>query len=143
MITYSIGQVAKMLGLTAYTLRFYDKEGLLPNVRKNSAGIRRFTEEDVRWLKMMECLKATGMPLKEIRRFMEYAAQGEQTISERLQILINQKENIKNQIKKLKNNAKMIDFKIKYYEESIKYGESQVWNKCPDLVAEYKRLFTD
>ena len=59
MKTYSIGEVAKLMGLTTHTLRFYDKEGLLPNVRKNSAGLRRFTEEDINWLLILDCLKST------------------------------------------------------------------------------------
>ena len=61
---YSIGQVAKKLGLTAHTLRYYDKEGLLPFVRKGSSGARVFEDEDVDWLIIIECLKGTGMQLK-------------------------------------------------------------------------------
>ena len=68
---YTIGQVARRMGVTAHTLRFYDKEGLLPNVRKNSAGIRRFSEEDLNWLGVLECLKSTGMQLKDIKHYLE------------------------------------------------------------------------
>ena len=62
---YTIGQAAKKSGLSPYTLRFYEKEGLLPNIRKNSAGLRVFSEEDINWLQMIECLKGTGMSLKK------------------------------------------------------------------------------
>ena len=68
---YSIGQVAKKLGLTAHTLRYYDKEGLLPFVRKGSSGARVFEDEDVDWLIIIECLKGTGMQLKDIKKYME------------------------------------------------------------------------
>ena len=92
MKTYSIGEVAKLMGLTTHTLRFYDKEGLLPNVRKNSAGLRRFTEEDINWLLILDCLKSTGLPLKEIRYYIELAQQGSKTLSERREMFIRQKE---------------------------------------------------
>lgn len=141
MTTYSIGQVAKLIGLSTYTLRFYDKEGLLPNVRKNSAGLRRFTEEDVRWLRLVECLKETGMPLKKIRQFIEFAQKGEETIPQRMQILKAQKESIKKQMQALKANAQKIDFKIKYYETALQVGEANIWVKNPQLAAERKRLF--
>ena len=62
---YSIGQVAQKMGLTAHTLRYYDKEGLLPFVKKNSSGLRMFSDEDIDWLVVIECLKGTGMQLKD------------------------------------------------------------------------------
>lgn len=71
---YSIGQVAKKLGLTAHTLRYYDKEGLLPFVRKGSSGARVFEDEDVDWLIIIECLKGTGMQLKDIKKYLDNEA---------------------------------------------------------------------
>ena len=65
---YSIGQVAKISGLTAHTLRFYEKEGLLPFVQKTSSGLRVFSDNDIGWLEMIECLKGVGMPLKDIKQ---------------------------------------------------------------------------
>ena len=80
---YSIGQVAKKLGLTAHTLRYYDKEGLLPFVRKGSSGARVFEDEDVDWLIIIECLKGTGMQLKDIKKYMDLCQQGDATVGER------------------------------------------------------------
>ncbi len=64
--TYSIGEVAEKFGLSVPTLRYYDKEGLIPNLKKNSAGVRRFTEENLSTLQIVECVKNAGMPIKEI-----------------------------------------------------------------------------
>ena len=89
---YSIGQVAKKLGLTAHTLRYYDKEGLLPFVRKGSSGARVFEDEDVDWLIIIECLKGTGMQLKDIKKYMDLCQQGDATVGERLELFKRQKE---------------------------------------------------
>ena len=91
---YSIGQVAKKLGLTAHTLRYYDKEGLLPFVRKGSSGARVFEDEDVDWLIIIECLKGTGMQLKDIKKYMDLCQQGDATVGERLGLFKRQKEKL-------------------------------------------------
>lgn len=67
--TYSIGEVAEKFGLSVPTLRYYDKEGLIPNLNKNAAGVRRFTEENLSTLQIVECVKNAGMPIKEIKQF--------------------------------------------------------------------------
>ncbi len=71
-LSYSIGQVAQKTGLSAYTLRYYEKEGLLPFVKKSDSGMRVYTDSDIAWLSMIECLKATGMPIKEIRLYIKW-----------------------------------------------------------------------
>ena len=70
MMGYSIGQVAKKTGLTAHTLRYYEKEGLLPFVQKSGSGLRVFSDNDLDWLAMIECLKETGMSLKGIKQYI-------------------------------------------------------------------------
>ncbi|MBR1825661.1 MAG: MerR family transcriptional regulator [Alphaproteobacteria bacterium] len=141
MMTYSIGEVAKLMGITTYTLRYYEKEGLLPNIRKNSAGLRRFSEHDLAWLNILECLKSTGLPLKEIKRYLELSKEGDKTLQERLQIFLKQKQHLEEQIRALSDNMEKINFKIKYYEAAIQDGEAQVYEKNKELKAERNRLF--
>ena len=126
-MSYSIGEVAKMMGLTTHTLRFYDKEGLLPNVRKNSAGLRRFTDDDVRWLSILECLKSTGLQLKDIKHYIDLAKLGDESLQERLEMFKQQRIKVENQICELQKNLEQVDFKIKYYCEAIKNGEKNVY----------------
>lgn len=142
MTTYSIGEVAQKTGLTTYTLRFYEKEGLLPNIRKNSAGLRRFSEDDLNWLSILECLKSTGLPLKEIKHYLELSKKGDATLHERMQIFKRQKNRLEEQIKVLQSNMEKIDFKIKYYQAALKDGEKEVFNKNSQLKDECKRLFS-
>lgn len=76
-MTHSIGQVAKLMNLTVYTLRYYDKEGLLPFVERTPSGTRLFKESDLDALKIIECLKATGMPIKDIKNFIDWCSEGD------------------------------------------------------------------
>ena len=70
---YTVGEMAKMLDVPASTLRYYDKEGLLPFVERSPGGIRMFQESDYGWLKIISCLKKAGMPLKDIREYINLA----------------------------------------------------------------------
>ena len=141
MTTYSIGEVAKITGMTTHTLRYYEKEGLLPNIHKNSAGLRRFNDKDMAWLAILECLKSTGLPLKEIKHYLELSKEGDATLQERLRIFQKQKKHLEEQIRALHENMEKINFKIKYYEAALKDGEKDVLNKNNDLRQEGERLF--
>ena len=70
-MVYTVGEMAELLGVRASTLRYYDNEGLLPFVERSSGGIRMFRESDIEWLRVIGCMKKAGMPLKEIRRYIE------------------------------------------------------------------------
>ena len=79
---YSIGQVAEMFGLPISTLRYYDKQGLFPNMERSS-GIRRFSEQEIEALRVIECLKKAGMEIKDIRQFINWCAEGASTYPQR------------------------------------------------------------
>ncbi|MBR2299953.1 MAG: MerR family transcriptional regulator [Alphaproteobacteria bacterium] len=120
---YSIGVVAKKTGLTTHTLRYYEKEGLLPYVKKNSAGQRAFSDTDLGWLSMIECLKETGMPLKGIKQYIDWDKEGNKTLNERLQMFQNHKKHIEDQIKKYQTYMQKIDYKIRLYTEAVNCGD--------------------
>lgn len=138
---YTIGQVAKRMGITTHTLRFYDKEGLLPHVRKNSVGIRRFSEDDLNWLGVLECLKSTGLQLKDIKHYLDLCRQGNASLPERMDIFLRQKKRIEEQMAALQQNMEKIKFKIKYYEAAIADGEENLYARHPELAAEREKLF--
>ena len=142
-MSYSIGEAAKMVGLTAHTLRFYDKEGLLPFVKKTSSGLRAFTESDIEWLKIIECLKGTGLPLKQIKQYIDWCMEGDSTIPQRLNMFIEQKKHVEEQKAKWEKHLEKINFKIKYYEDAAKHGDLNVFERNPKLLEEKKRLFKD
>ena len=93
-MAYTIGEMSKMLNVSSSTIRYYDKEGLLPFVERTEGGIRVFKEKDYEFLKIIHCLKATGMQIKDIRKFILLVIQGDKTIDARLKLFQNQKNEV-------------------------------------------------
>lgn len=119
---YTVGEMAKRLGIAASTLRYYDQEGLLPFVERSSGGIRMFKEADSEWLRVIQCLKATGMPLKDIRAFVLMALEGDETIDARLELIAQQRDAVLNQMDALQQTLEILNFKIWYYETAKTQG---------------------
>ena len=82
-MTYTIGEISKRFNISISTIRYYDKEGLLPDIKREN-GIRKFSEQDVETIFIIECLKKTNVELKDIKRFIMMVKQGDSTIDERL-----------------------------------------------------------
>lgn len=91
-MVYTVGEMAKLLDIPASTLRYYDKEGLLPFVERSSGGIRLFRKSDFEWLQVIGCMKKAGMSIRDIRQYIEQAQRGDDTIALRLVILRRQRE---------------------------------------------------
>ena len=126
-MTYSIGETAKILGVNPSTLRYYDKEGLLPFVSRTDGGIRVFKENDMEWLKLIECLKKTNMPIKEIKRFIDLYEEGDHTAAQRLEIIRNQKESVEAQIKQLQSTLEVLEYKNWFYETAVRLGTCDIY----------------
>lgn len=113
-----IGEFSKRTGLSADTLRYYEKEKLL-TPQRDFNDRRVYSEADIRWIEFIIRLKDTGMPLKEIRRYARLRAKGDSTMNERLEMLIAHKASLEAQIKKLNAHKKKLGDKIKFYKEEI------------------------
>ncbi|MFD0896571.1 MerR family transcriptional regulator [Loigolactobacillus binensis] len=116
-MTYTITEVAAKFGLSAYTIRYYDKAGILPFVRRNQAGNRQFDEVDVDWLRLVCCLKNTGMALKDIKAYSDLARQGSDTGAARQAMLRQHKQAVLQQIADLQANLELIETKIDFYAD--------------------------
>lgn len=125
-MTYTIKQVAEKLGVTVSTLRYYDKEGLLPFIDKKENGTRVFKDTDFEGLAIISCMKNSGVPIKDIKRYMDLCAEGDSTLEERMQIFLERKEFVKKQIEELNNVMKTIEHKIWYYETAIEAGTEDI-----------------
>ena len=119
--------MAKILGVNPSTLRYYDKEGLLPFVSRTDGGIRVFKENDMEWLKLIECLKKTNMPIKEIKRFIDLYEEGDHTAAQRLEIIRNQKESVEAQIKQLQSTLEVLEYKNWFYETAVRLGTCDIY----------------
>lgn len=140
---YSIGQVAKKLGLTAHTLRYYEKEGLLPFVQKTASGLRVFSDNDIGWLVMIECLKGTGMTLKGVKQYIDWYIEGDSTLQKRLDMFKQQKIKLEEQMAQLQKHLEKIDFKIAFYTEAVAKGTMDVYETNKNLAAERERIFSE
>ncbi|WP_232229224.1 MerR family transcriptional regulator [Paenibacillus zanthoxyli] len=116
-IQYTIGQVAEKSNLSIHTLRYYEKEGILPFIKRNESGIRIYEDEHIEWLKFICCLRDTGMSISQLKEFVELTVQGDATIEERIQMLELQKKTVQDQVNTLMSYIGMIDFKIDRYSK--------------------------
>lgn len=138
---YTIGQVAKKMGLTTHTLRYYEKEGLLPFIKKNGSGLRVFSDNDIGWLELIECLKGTGMSLKGIKQYIDWYIEGDSTLEKRLEMFKQQKINLEEQMLQLQKHMEKINYKIAYYSEIIANGSEGVFERNKELAEERERLY--
>ena len=133
---YTIGQVSQMSGLPVSTLRYYDKEGLFPGMER-SGGIRRFGERELETLRIIECLKKSGLEIREIKQFMEWCAQGSATYPQRRELFLKQKAAVESEIERMNRVLDMIRFKCWYYEQAITDGnEDRLRAMIPDGLPE-------
>ena len=123
---YSIGQVSEKFNLPVSTLRYYDKEGLLPFVERSSGGIRMFRESDIEWLRVIECMKKAGMSIKDIRQYIELALKGDDTIELRLMMFRRQKEVLQQKMAEMQHTMAMVEYKCWYYETAKAAGTVEV-----------------
>lgn len=131
---YTIGQVSEMFDLPVSTLRYYDKEGLFPELNRTS-GIRQFTEKEIETLRVIECLKKTGLQIKDIKLFISWCMEGSSTYLKRKELFENQKKQVEKEINELNQTLDMLNFKCWYYSEVIKDGnEDRVKSMIPDKL---------
>ena len=126
MMTYSISEVAKELDLTVYTLRYYDKEGLMPFVERTPSGTRLFKESDIGALKVIECLKSTGMPIKEIKNFIDWCSDGDSSLQQRYDMFMERKAIVEAQMEELKKTMEVIEHKCLYYKTALDAGTEDI-----------------
>lgn len=131
---YTIGQVSEMTGLPISTLRYYDKEGLFPHMERVS-GMRRFSERELEALHVIECLKASGLEIRDIRQFMQWCTEGASSYPKRRELLERQKETLEAQMDDLRRSLAMLQFKCWYYEQAMRDGgEEHIHAMLPDKL---------
>ena len=116
---YTINEVCERTGLTAHTLRYYEKEKLLPNVDRSAGGFRQYSDEDVETLGMICCLKNTGMSLQDISRFMTLAREGDQTLRERCELLKKHRDTVIAKMAEMQKYLDKVTWKVNFYTERL------------------------
>lgn len=126
METYTIKEAAEKMHLTTAALRYYDKEGLLPFMTRRDSGYRIFTEIDLEMLRIIECLKKTGMSIKNIHQFVLWVQQGDSSLQERYQLFLDRKKVVETQMAELQETLNLIQHKCRYYETALAAGTEKI-----------------
>ncbi len=118
---YTISEVAARMGVAPSAIRYYDKEGLIPNIKRKN-GQRVFEDIDLRLLSLLNCLKNTGMPIKRIKEYVDMTQKGDDTLEERYKIIQDQRQFVLDQIEQLQYFLSELDFKDWYYQTALRKG---------------------
>ena len=121
---YSIQEVSKKTGLTAHTLRYYEKEGLLSGVERTQGGFRQYTDEDLERLGLICCLKNTGMSIQEIARFVQLTHEGDHTLDERVELLRTHRERVLERMAEMQKHLDKVTWKLNFFTEKLRAYEA-------------------
>ena len=126
MSKYTIKDAAQLMDVPTSTIRYYDKEGLLPYMERLESGYRIFSESDLAMLRTIDCLKKTGMPIKDIRLFIEWVQAGDASLAQRYDLFVERKKAVEDQIAELQRTLDIVNFKCWYYKTALKQGNEDV-----------------
>ncbi len=142
---YTIKDMSELTGLPASTLRYYDKQGLLPNLRRDRNNARIFTEEDYHNLRLIECLKRSGLSIRDIRHFIDLAGEGDTVLRERLEIFTRRREILRKELGELEEVLGVIEYKCWYYETACKNGTERGLKDIPlsEVPEEFRKARED
>lgn len=138
---YSIGEISKMFQLPISTLRYYDKEGLFPHLKRVN-GVRQFSESEIETLRVIDCLKKSGLEIKDIKEYMSLCSLGNTTLKQRKEIFEKQKEEVLQEMEKLQKVLSMLNYKCWYYDQAIEkndeaYVQALSFNQFPPQIQQY------
>lgn len=122
----NISEVSKKYEITADTLRYYERVGLIPEVNRNKSGIRDYTEEDCRWVEFIKCMRSAGLPIEVLIEYVTLFQQGDETIEARKNILIEQRKQLIEKMENVKKTIERLDYKIDRYEQAVVTKENEL-----------------
>lgn len=139
---YTIGQISEMFNLPVSTLRYYDREGLFPNMERQS-GIRQFGDGEIEALRVIECLKTSGLEIRDIKQFMQWTTEGSATYVRRRQLFETRRAAVEAEMQALQKTLDMLKYKCWYYETAMRDGnEDRISAMLPDgLPPEIQKLY--
>ena len=116
---YTVKDISKKLNLSEHTIRYYTDRALIPNVKRNKNNVRLFDEESVNWFIGIKCLKECGMSIEDIKNYIDLCLEGDNTIHERFDIILKQREIAEKQLEEAKERLIYLENKVKHYEDII------------------------
>lgn len=142
-MNYSIGEVANATGIAISTLRYYDREGMFPDMERRNGGIRVFSDTEINTLRVIECLKTSGMSIKSIKEFLVWCKEGDASLEKRREMFHDRLEEVERQIEALQETKNRLKYKCWYYDTAIAAGSEAVVknlpvDEIPEDVRDYK-----
>ncbi|WP_035054263.1 MerR family transcriptional regulator [Carnobacterium pleistocenium] len=124
---YTIKEIENKYGLPASTLRFYEKEGILPQIQRNDSGQRRYSDKELQWLQLVIALKETGMSIEEIKRYVELLKQGDSTLDKRKDFLMEHKKTVEQKMNQTLIHLEKINRKMAVYDVIVRGNNDKVF----------------
>lgn len=125
---YTIKDVAEKMDVSEHTLRFWSKSGFFPFIKRDKNNIRMFSEDDLAWVRIVKCLRSVGTENKAIKRYIDLCIQGDSTIKERYQIILDTKAKALEQLEELYKQIDLLNYKENFYKNLIKNNLKDAWN---------------
>lgn len=130
---YTIKQVSEMTRIPATTLRYYDKEGLLPYLERKESGYREFSDSDLTMLQVIDCLKSSGMSLKDMKKFSKWVQEGDASLQKRYDMFLERKAAVEKQMAELQKVLDVVNHKCEYYKAAVAAGTEKEIMKTDKL----------
>lgn len=124
----TIAEVSKQFDLSADTLRYYERIGLIPTVPRSKSGIRDYDEASCRWIELMKCMRAAGVQIEALIEYVALFQQGDSTIDARKAILVEQREQLAARMADMQRSLERLDYKIERYEQGLMVAEQKIQN---------------
>lgn len=143
-MSYSIGEVTKITGIAVSTLRYYDREGLFPDMERSGGGVRIFSDKEIDTLNIVECLKSSGLSIKEIKQFLDWCQEGDCSLQSRRDLFYQRFDAVTRQMEQLQKTMDTIKYKCWYYDTALSAGSEEVpknmpIEEMPEEIQKYKR----
>lgn len=122
----TIAQVSKQYDITQDTLRYYERIGLIPAVGRNKSGVRNYSQEDIRWVEFIKCMRSAGLAIDVLIEYVALFKQGDSTINKRKELLMEQRRQLSAKIDDMKETLSRLDKKIESYEQCVVKKEKQL-----------------
>jgi len=123
----TIREVSEKYGVTQDTLRYYERVGMIPPVKRTAGGLRNYSEEDLKWVNLAICMRSAGLPVEAMIEYVRLYQQGDETMPDRLQLLTTQREALLRQRQQIDETLERLSYKIRIYEKAVETGVLD-WN---------------
>ena len=138
-MSYTIGELAKKLGITKDSLRYYEKEGLLPPIKRDSSGHRVYSDSDMEWIFLIRCLRDTDMQIYKIKKYVSLLLNsGGESLHERRNLLLEHYSFIKKKVQTYQKLSQLIEKKLDFYNDALSSDDESV--RCMDYATEWEHF---